>query len=314
MPRNTETRLMVKLARMYYVQGLRQQDITESLGVHQSTISRLLKRARESNIVRMIVDVPRGVHSELEEQLEAKYGLREAFVVDCPDDEEHMIRELGAAAAFQLETILRPKERIGISSWSRHLLAMVDQLHPTPRAEGGLVIQMLGGVGTPELQGRATQLANQLSKLIGANPVLLQAPGVTGSAKARDLLIKEPYVHETMEYFPTLDLALVGIGALKPSALLESSGNTFKKAELQTLQKLGAVGDICMRFFNEDGLEIQSPLLDRVIGIDLPTLKRVNRIVGIAGGPSKFRAIKAAITGKLINVLITDQKTAQRLV
>lgn len=299
---------------MYYVQGLRQQEITEALGIHQSTISRLLKRSRETNIVRMIVEVPRGVHSELEEQLEQKYGLREAVVVDCPDDEHHMIQELGAAAAYQLETILRPKERIGISSWSRHLLAMVDQLHPTQRAVDGFVLQMLGGVGTPELQGQASQLVNQLSRLIGASPVFLQAPGVTGSIKARDLLIKEPYVQETMKYFPCLDLALVGIGALKPSSFLEGSGNTFTKAELESLQKLGAVGDICMRFFDEFGAEIESPLLNRVIGIDLPVFKRINRRVGIAGGPSKFRAIKAAVTGKLINVLVTDQKTASRLV
>jgi len=74
------------------------------------------------------------------------------------------------------------------------------------------------------------------------------------------------------------------------------------------------VGDICLRFFNEEGQPVRSPLLNRVIGIELATLKRINRIVGIAGGESKFRAIKAAVLGKLINVLITDQKTALRLV
>jgi len=314
MSRIYETRLMVKIARMYFVHGMRQQQITESLGIHQSTVSRFIKRAKEANLVRQIVEVPRGVHSELEEQLESKLGLREAIVVDCPDDEVHMIRELGAAAAFHLESALRPKERIGISSWSRHLLAMVDQLHPSKRAEGGFVVQILGGVGTPEIQSQATQFTQQLARLVGASPVLLQAPGVTGSPKIRDLLLQEPYVRETIEYFPTLDVALVGIGTLKPSAFLESSGNTFTLPELQSLRDAGAVGDICLRFFNEEGQPVRSPLLNRVIGIELATLKRINRIVGIAGGESKFRAIKAAVLGKLINVLITDQKTALRLV
>jgi len=313
MPRINETRLMVKIARLYYVHEVRQQDITEMLGIHQSTVSRLLKKAREANVVRVIVDVPGGVYAEMEEELERRFGLREVVIVDCPDDEFHMIQELGAAAAFLLESTLRPKENIGISSWSRHLLAMVDQLHPTNRAEGGRVIQMLGGVGTPDIQSRATQLVNQFSRLIGATPVLLQAPGVTGSSKTRDLLLQEPYVRETIETFPTLDLALVGIGALKPSALLESSGNSFTMAELESLQKKGAVGDICLQFFNEQGDLIRSPLLSRVIGIEMPMLKSVSKIIGIAGGPAKFTAIKAAIKGKLINVLITDQKTAQKL-
>jgi lsr operon transcriptional repressor len=84
-------------------------------------------------------------------------------------------------------------------------------------------------------------------------------------------------------------------------------------AELESLQKKGAVGDICLQFFNEQGELIRSPLLNRVIGIEMPLLKRVSKIIGIAGGPAKFTAIKAAIKGKLINVLITDQKTAQKL-
>ena len=313
MSKANETRLMVKVARMYYVHGVRQQEITDTLGIHQSTVSRLLKRAREANVVRMIVEVPRGVYSEVEEQLEKQFGLREAVVVDCPDDEVHMIQELGAAAAFHLESTLRPKERIGISSWSRHLLSMVDQLHPTRRAEAGVVVQMLGGVGTPDIQSQATHLTHQLSRLIGASPILLQAPGVAGSAKMRDMLLQETYIRDTIACFATLDVALVGIGDLKPSAFLESSGNSFSFSELESLRKIGAVGDICMRFFDERGEPVRSPLQNRVIGIDLPVLKRVNRIVGIAGGTSKFRAIKAAVIGKLINVLITDQKTAQKL-
>jgi DNA-binding transcriptional regulator LsrR (DeoR family) len=136
---------------------------------------------------------------------------------------------------------------------------------------------------------------------------------VTGSAKIRDLLLQETYVRETIDCFPTLDVALVGIGALKPSALLESSGNSFSVKELESLRAAGAVGDICMRYFDENGVIVKSPLQNRVIGIDLSVLKRVSRVVGIAGGTSKFRAIKAAVTGQLINVLITDHKTAQKL-
>jgi DNA-binding transcriptional regulator LsrR (DeoR family) len=313
MSRTNEMRLMVKIARMYYVHGLRQQEITGVLGVHQSTISRMLKRARQTNVVRMVVDIPRDVFSELEEALEQHYGLREAIVVDCPDDEGHMIRELGAAAAFHLESTLRPKMTIGISSWSRHLLSMVEQLHPTHKAEGGAVVQILGGVGTPSIQAQATNLTHQLSRLIGASPLLLQAPGVAGSAKIRDLLLQESYIRDTIASFSTLDVALVGIGALKPSSFLESSGNSFTSEELESLRNLGAVGDICMRYFSETGAPIRSILQNRVVGIDLPELKRVNRVVGIAGGASKFRAIKAAVTGKLINVLITDQKTASKL-
>ena len=78
-----ELRLIGKVARMYYRDGLRQAQITERLNVHQSTVSRLLRRAEKEGIVRVTLTMPSGLHAELEEALQAAYGLREAIVVDA---------------------------------------------------------------------------------------------------------------------------------------------------------------------------------------------------------------------------------------
>ena len=130
MSRLDEMRLMAKVARMYYDQGIRQQDITERLNIHQSKISRMLKRAREANIVRISIATPAGFFPELEDALEIRFHLKDAVVVDSEGDEERLVRDLGAAAAFYLETTLKPGMVIGISSWSRSLFAMVEMLHP----------------------------------------------------------------------------------------------------------------------------------------------------------------------------------------
>ncbi len=58
---------------------------------------------------------------------------------------------------------------------------------------------------------------------------------------------------------------------------------------------------------------MDTPLHERVIGIELEQLKRVPRAIGVAGGPGKTRAIRAALLGGWINCLITDTYTAQRL-
>src|SRR5260370_41584384 len=112
-------RLMAKVARMYSDQGIRQQEITARLNIHQSKISRMLKRAREANIVRISVATPAGFFPELEDALESRFRLKEAVVVDSDGDEERVVRDLGAAAAFYLENAIRPEMIIGISSWSR---------------------------------------------------------------------------------------------------------------------------------------------------------------------------------------------------
>jgi DNA-binding transcriptional regulator LsrR (DeoR family) len=127
------------------------------------------------------------------------------------------------------------------------------------------------------------------------------------------VLARDSAVREASELFERLDLALVGIGSMEPSRLLASSGNVFSIEERPELSRLGAVGDICFRFFNEQGEFIKSPLMQRVIGIEPASLKRVNRVVGVAGGRRKVRAILAALRGGWINVLITDLRAAESL-
>src|SRR5262245_66398413 len=96
--------------------------------------------------------------------------------------------------------------------------------------------------------------------------------------------------------------------------MLAASGNVFSAKELKSLSERGAVGDICLRFFYAQGAPVVTPLDERVIAIELSDLKRVDRVVGIAGGRRKLAAIRGALRGRRINVLITDRATAERLV
>ncbi len=313
MARIDELRLMAKVARMYHQQGLTQTEIMKRLHIHQSTVSRVLRRAEKEGIVRVVVSVPPGAHPELEEALQSAYGLHDAVVVDCLEDEDQIVRDLGAAAAFTLESTLKPGEVIGISCWSAALLAMVDAMHPTQRAPGSRVVQILGGVGSPGAPMHATNVTRRLAGLIGAEITLLPAPGVVGSAEARRVLMRDQFVQQAMGLFKSVTVALVGIGAVEPSKMLAASGNVFSREELRLLSSKGAVGDICLRFFDAAGQPVITPLNERVISMELNQLRRVPRVIGVAGGKRKTAAIRGALAGRWINVLITDRATAERL-
>jgi DNA-binding transcriptional regulator LsrR (DeoR family) len=313
MARIDELRLMAKVARMYYTHGLRQTEICERLDIHQSTVSRVLKRAEQEGIVRIAVSLPSGTHTDVEDALQSAYGLNEAVVVDCLEDDDQIARDLGAAAAFYLETTMKPTDIIGISSWSASLLSMVDCMHPSQRSKTERVVQILGGVGNPNAAFHATTMSRRLANVVGATATLLPAPGVVGSAHAKRVLLQDPFVREAVDLFGSITLALVGIGAIEPSKALASSGNVFSPGELRGLASKGAVGDICLRFYDEHGRPVASELDKRVISIELNQLARARRVVGVAGGKRKTAAIKGALTGKLINVLITDAATAERL-
>ena len=313
MARLDELRLMAKVARLYHGAGLRQTEITERLNIHQSTVSRLLRRAEKEGIVRITLSMPSGLHPELEDALQSEYGLREAIVVDSMDQEDQIVRDLKTAAAFYLETTLKSTDVVGISSWSAALLAMVESMHPSPRAAGARVVQILGGIGNPGAEVHATQLTRRLANMVSGTATLLPAPGAVGSADARRVMLKDRYVQEATALFKSVSVALVGIGAVAPSKLLAASGNVFSAQELKSLSERGAVGDICLRFFDAGGAPVITPLNDRVIAIELQDLARVHRVIGIAGGKRKTTAIRGALQGRWINMLITDRSTAERL-
>lgn len=302
---------MVRVARMYYEHGDRQPQIAEQLHISQAKVSRLLKKAEEVGIVRVTINEPLGGHSDLEQALASRYGLADAVVVNVDtEDESSILSAIGTAAAAYLSEILLGHERIGISSWSATLLAMVNSMQKAMKPLADSVVQVIGGVGEPNAQVQATRLTEQLAMLTGASPRFLTAPGFVSSAELRTAIMAEPYVRETSEQWSDLSVVLAGIGSLEPSPLLRQSGNALPHDEQLELRSLGAVGDVCLRFFDADGNPVHSGVEERVVGISRELLLGVPRRIGVAGGSRKHSAIRAALLGGWVNVLVTDTLTA----
>lgn len=319
MARIEELRLITRVARMYYEQNLRQSEIADLLGLSQATISRLLTSARQEGVVRISVNVPGGVFSELEEKLVGLYNLKDAIVVDCTagdgDEEERLLlREIGAAAAYYVETTIKNNEVVGISSWSSTLLALVDAMHQVPGKSGIQVVQILGGIGNPSAEVHANRLTGRFSSLVNGTAHFLPAPGIVGSEAALRVLMEEQYLLDTMALFDQVTLALVGVGSTEPSKLLTQSGNVFTQEEQDMLEESGAVGDILLRFFDKEGRLVNTPLRKRVVSMSLQQLCKASRAVAVAGGRRKHEAIRGALRGAWINVLVTDRCTAEMLV
>jgi len=314
MGRINELRLIARIAQMYHTEGKRQAEIAGLLRMSQATVSRMLKRAEQENIVRTTVIPPPGTFAELETSLRARFGLTEAIVIDCSEDRDGAIMaRIGEAAAHFLEVTLQPDEIIGVSSWSQTILRLVDNIHPFRGVKAKHVVQILGGMGDSAVQTHATELISRLARLTGAEARLLLVQGITSSREAKLVMLADPVVRGTMDLFGRLSLAIVGIGAVEPSELLARSGNVFSPQELALLHEAGAVGEISFRFFNKDGKLVNTPLNERVIGISLEDLSKTDRVMALAGGESKTAAIAGALRLGVIDILVTDKFTAARL-
>ena len=309
-------RLIAKVARMYHEQDLRQQDIADTLAISQARVSRLLKEAAERGVVRSIVEIPEGVYADLEDRLESTLGLQQAIVADA-DGSQTPERALSIPAAAYLQATVTTDAVIGVSTWSSSLIAMVDAMTTKPAASvrgASKVLQMFGGIGSPDVQFEATRLTNELARRTGARAVFVPAPAVAGSSEAARALRGDADVAAVIAQWPEITVSLVGIGQLQPSALLASSGNAMTEQEREELRSRGAVGDVCLRYFNADGVDIDSTFDARVIGMTAAEIRSVTRRIAVAGGPAKVDAIRAAARGGWVNVLVTDVQTAQALI
>ena len=314
MGRLNELRLIARIAQMYHTEGKRQAEIAATMHMSQATVSRMLKRAEQEDIVRTTVIPPPGTFADLETALRERYGLTEAIVIDCSEDRDGAIMaRIGEAAAHFLENTLQQNEIIGVSSWSQTILRMVDNIHPLKSAKAKYVVQILGGMGNASVQAHATQLTGRLAKLTGGDPRLLLVQGITSSREAKLVMLADPAVRETMDMFDRITLAIIGIGAVQPSEMLARSGNVFSRQEMDVLNEAGAVGEISYRFYDRNGKPVITPLNERVIGISLEDLKKANRVMALAGGESKTEAIAGALRLGVIDVLVTDKFTAARL-
>ncbi len=314
MGRINELRLIARVAQMYHIEGRRQAEIAETLRMSQATVSRMLKRAEQEDIVRTTVIPPPGTFADLELALRDRYALNEAIVVDCSEDRDGAIMaRIGEAAAHFLEVTLQTDEVIGVSSWSQTILRMVDNIHPMKATKAKFVVQLLGGMGEPAAQTHATQLIARLAKLTGGEARLLLVQGITSSREAKLVMLSDPMVRGTMDLFGRLSLAIIGIGAVEPSELLSRSGNVFSRQELALLNEAGAVGEISFRFFDREGRLVDTPLNERVLGVTLDDLRKADRVIALAGGEAKTAAIAGALHLGLIDVLVTDKFTAARL-
>jgi DNA-binding transcriptional regulator LsrR (DeoR family) len=302
--------LLSKVSTLYYVQNHTQQDIAQRLGVSRPTVSRLLRDAQEYGIVQITVTPPHGVHLELEGQLEERFNLDTAQVVSVERDGSDLLQQLGASAAAYLARAVRPNLSVGLA-WGTTLQAMVQAVSPIP-TEGVRIVQTLGGIGPPDASAHASSLVRRLARALGASPILLPAPGVVTTAAVRDALREDPHVNAALRLLDSLDMLFVGIGSLSSNKVL-NDGISFPRGAYAELVAAKAVGDVALRFFDANGKAVRSTLKDRVLGVSEEQLRRTPRVVGVAGGIDKVEAILAALRADLLDVLITDVRTAEAL-
>lgn len=314
MDKQNELRLLIKIATLYYEEKLNQSEIASQLNLSQSYVSRAIKRCHNEGLIKVSILHPAGTFIHLERKLQKKYKIKQAIIVDVEDDASELAlkRAVGSAAANYLQMILTGHELVGISSWSTFISEMVENLHPH-QAQAKGVIQILGGVGhNRNLQ--ANILAGRLSQLLDCPSYLLPTTSAVQNLSEKQQQLANPELADVVNLFPQVDIAIVGIGTSEPSDLIRNLGIIYKEETRDELRLKGAVGDICLHYYNKEGKPIIDEDEDLVISMSLSQLKACPQVIALAGGKEKVEALKGAMAGSYIDILVTDRITANQLI
>ena len=312
--REERTDLLVTVASLYYQLGQNQQQIAERLDISRSSVSRMIKEARDLGIVEIRIHRPVNRHYLLEQALIERFDLTDAYVLLSGQDqrEDELLVGVGRLAAGYLERVisLLPQQAcIGIA-WGTGVHAAINAL-PERRTHQLDVVQIIGSIGAPNPTIDGPDLARLLAGKLGGRYYDLHAPVLVAQPALRDLLMNEPSMREGMQRARSVALAITGIGTVQAEAASFLRAGHLTEGDLTELRRQGIVGETCGRFFDAAGRCQQYDINARVIGVDLPDLRQVPRVIAVARGLPKAMSIVGALRGRYLTVLATDDVTAQ---
>jgi lsr operon transcriptional repressor len=302
------------VAWFYYKDELTQDEIARRLSVSRASVGRMLDRARKVGLVSISLNADHLGAFEVSRQLRQTFGLAEALVI--PDhqadagDHHELNARLGLGGAQFMSTHLRPGGTLGVG-WGETVSRVIAST--SFGAVGPIhMVSLTGGVDAylpaflSSSKGDGPAEGEMTSATVIPTPIVASTPELAAALRA------EPAIQAVLKQACDVDQAIVGVGTPTADATIVQMGY-LAADDVRTLHEHHVAGDILGQFFDAAGRVVKLPIHDRRIGIDLAALAQIPKVTGVAGGLHKVDAILGALRGGFLDVLVTNELTALRL-
>jgi len=299
---NYEEWLVVKTAWYYYFENMTQQKIAEVLGISRMRVVKLLEKARKTGVVQFKMREDSTSRMKIEKQLTKQYGLKDTFIVPTNPDAEGANETIARAAAMYIRDRLDENAFInmGYGDTCSRVLINLATMSENPVS----CVSLTGGVNY--------YLPHNDMNLFNAKLYLIPAPLIASTKEIAIAMQNEATVVEFSRMAQLSSITVVGIGGMEEEATIVKS-SIINKNDVLYLKMQGAVGDLLCHFIDKDGNLVNADIEDRLISTPLNTLKNLDNVIGVSAGSEKVDAIRAVLRGKYLDVLVTDEETALKL-
>ncbi len=300
------------VAQLYYVQGDTMDGIARQLGTSRSTISRMLRQARDSGLVRITVAHPARQSSSVAATVERLFGVR-IHLVAVRDQASEVLRldRVARVAADLISETVASGMTVGVA-WGTTMAAIAQHLRPIERSE--VVLVQLNGGANPVTTGipYVTSIMAQLANAWGASQVLFPVPAFFDYEQTREAMWRERSIRHVTTLQHHADLAIFGVGSIEgrvPSHVY--SGGYLDEADMAELRAEKVVGDVCTVLLREDGSWRDVQLNRRASGLTPAELGRIPRRIMVAAGASKGAPLLAALRARVATDVVLDDEAAK---
>lgn len=298
-----EETLMAKIAWYYYFENMTQQTISDRMGMSRARVMKLLEKARQTGVIQFHLRKGNEDRMALEKQLIDQFHLEDALVVPAAVKKSETNANVAEAASMYIAERLQDGSviNIGYGDTPSKILNNLATMAESPIT----CVSLTGGV--------SYYLPDARSNVFNARLHLIPAPLIASGPDMAQAMRQESSVLEISRMISLAQLTVVGIGSMHDSATIIRSG-ILNNNDLLYLKMQGAQGDMLCHFLDENGRVLDTPLESRLISTPLDKLKELRHVIGVAAGDVKADAIRAALRGGYLDMLITDDTTAAQLV
>ncbi|XWN30228.1 MAG: sugar-binding transcriptional regulator [Devosia sp.] len=304
-----EERFLTRAAWAYYVEGMTQSEVAEKLGSTRLRVNKALADGRRRGLIRITFNTQYAACAEAEAALTKRFGIAKAYVAPSPSDQRDVQVMVGAALGHLLSEVLsEPSVKLFGMSWGNTLniatrfVAAIDR----PDVE---VVSVMGGL-TRGSDTNAFEITTRLADLLGAQHSYFPAPLYAGSAQSRDTIMALDVFRDVLNKIRSVDAIVMAAGDLSPRSLLVRDGLPPDITH-EELAAHGAVGDILGTVIDKDGMPIDHPINERLIGIGFDDLDPIANVIMAAGGLHKVDVVTAVLKRGVVDTFVTDEATAK---
>ena len=309
-----DVQLLVNVAKMYYLYGMKQEEIAKEIKVSRSSISLILTEAKERGVVEVNIRNPLANNTKLAKEFLKRFNLESCIIVPTSITNSEMLTQLVTQRACKIfDDKLENGMTVGIA-WGRTCYEFMSQYQKSIDFDNIKIVPLIGGTTRTFKVFHINEMVRKYAEKINAIPNFIHAPAFPFSQEDSRLYMSSSEMKNIRSLWKTIDIALVSVGA-KPSFYEYTTSEIITDGSIEEWEKkYNIVGDICARYIDINGNFIQDDITKRIIGISVDELRNISKVICMVAGIEKKDPILGALKTDLIDILITDEQTASAVV